>query len=129
LFQVYLGLGLVLGTASLGIIAARSVLERRQEVGMLRAIGLPRALVFRSFLLEGLFIVGLGAAIGLGIGLVVAWGVQQKSLASLGIPFVVPWLDLAVLLLVTFLATLAATLGPARRAARLAPAEAIRYIE
>jgi putative ABC transport system permease protein len=129
LFEVYLGLGLVLGIASLGIITARSVLERRQEVGMLRAIGLPRAMVFRSFLVEGLFIVTIGAAVGVGIGVVVAYGVHQKSLASLGLPFVIPWVDLAVILVVAYVATLAATLGPARQAARLAPAEAIRYIE
>lgn len=129
LFQVYLGLGLVLGIASLGIITARSVLERRQEVGMLRAIGLPRAMVFRSFVVEGLFIVTLGAAIGLGIGVVVAYGVHTKSLAGLGLPFVVPWGDIAIILAVAYAATLAAVLGPARRAAALAPAEAIRYIE
>lgn len=129
LFEVYLGLGLVLGIASLGIITARSVLERRQEVGMLRALGMPRAMVFRGFLLEGLFIVSLGALVGVGIGLVVAWGVHSKSLAQLGISFVVPWLDLLVILAVAYAATLAATYGPAKRASRLAPAEAIRYIE
>jgi len=129
LFEVYLGLGLVLGIASLGIITARSVLERRQEVGMLRAIGLPKHMVMRSFLLEGLFTVTLGAVIGLGIGIVVAWGVHQKSLAALGIPFRVPLLDIAAILFVAYGATLLAVLGPARRAAKLQPAEAIRYIE
>jgi putative ABC transport system permease protein len=129
LFEVYLGLGLVLGIASLGIITARSVLERRQEVGMLRAIGLPKRMVFWSFLLEGLFTVTLGAAIGLTIGVLVAWGVHQRSLQQLGIAFVVPGWDIAAILLAAYAATLAATLGPARAAARLQPAEAIRYIE
>jgi putative ABC transport system permease protein len=129
LFELYLGLGLVLGIASLGIITARSVLERRQEVGMLRAIGLPRAMVFRSFIVEGLFIVSLGAIVGTTLGILVAWGVHMKSLAPLGFAFVVPWQDLSLILLIAFVATLAATIGPARRAARLAPAEAIRYIE
>lgn len=129
LFEVYLGLGLVLGIASLGIITARSVLERRQEVGMLRALGLPRRMVFRSFVVEGLFVVTIGAVIGVGIGLVVAYGAWLKSLAVLGLPFTIPWFDLAVILAVAYVATLLAVLGPARRAARLAPAEAIRYIE
>lgn len=129
LFEVYLGLGLVLGIASLGIITARSVLERRQEVGMLRAIGLPRAMVFRSFVLEGLFIVTIGAVVGVSIGLLVAYGVHLKSLAVLGLAFVIPWGDIAIILAVAYLATLLAVLGPARRAAALQPAEAIRYIE
>ncbi|MCA1814392.1 MAG: ABC transporter permease, partial [Halobacteriales archaeon] len=129
LFEVYLGLGLVLGIASLGIITARSVLERRQEVGMLRAIGLPRRMVLRSFLVEGLFIVTLGTVIGLVIGIVTAWGVHVKSLAALGIPFVIPGTDIAAILAVAYAATLLAVYGPARRAAELQPAEAIRYIE
>ncbi|MCA1814520.1 MAG: FtsX-like permease family protein, partial [Halobacteriales archaeon] len=129
LFEVYLGFGLVLGIASLGIVTARSVYERRQEVGMLRAIGLSRALVFRSFLVEGLFTFTLGAIVGVSVGFAVAWGAHLKSLASIGVPFRVPWLDIAVILLLAYVATLAATLAPARRAARLAPAEAIRYIE
>jgi putative ABC transport system permease protein len=129
LFEVYLGLGLVLGVASLGIITARSVLERRQEVGMLRAIGLSKRLVFRSFLIEGLFTFTLGALVGVGAGLAIAYGAHLKSLAGIGLPFRVPWPDIVAILLVAYVATVLATLGPARRAARLAPAEAIRYIE
>ncbi|HEV8360324.1 MAG TPA: FtsX-like permease family protein [Candidatus Thermoplasmatota archaeon] len=129
LFEVYLGLGLVLGVASLGLITARSVLERRQEVGMLRAIGMPAKLVFRSFVVEALFIVTLGAVVGVFIGVLVAYGVTTTMLNGLGFDFRVPWDSIALMLLAAYAATLAAVLAPARRAAKLAPAEAIRYIE
>ena len=129
LFQVYLSLGLVLGIASLGITQARSVLERRQEVGMLRAIGMPARMVFRSFVLEGFFIFSLGALTGVLSGLIVSWGLHVQTYARLGIPFTVPWGQILLFLAVAYAFTLAATLVPARRAARLSPAEAIRYIE
>ncbi|HVL87279.1 MAG TPA: FtsX-like permease family protein, partial [Candidatus Thermoplasmatota archaeon] len=129
LFQMYLGLGLVIGIASLGIATARSVLERRQEIGMLRAIGFPRRLVLASFLLEVLFTAGLGIVCGLAVGLSVAWGVHWTSLRELGYDFVVPWGDLAIVLAVALAATILATLGPSLRASRLPPAEAIRYVE
>lgn len=129
LFEMYLGLGLAIGIASLGIVTARSVLERRQEIGMLRAIGFSRKLVFRSFLLEVIFTATLGILTGVVIGTAVAWGVHWTTLRELGYPFEVPWLDLAIIVVVAYAATVLCTLWPARRAARLPPAEAVRYIE
>ena len=51
-----MGLGLVVGVAALGVITARSVVERRQQIGVLRAIGFQRRMVQLSFLLESSFI-------------------------------------------------------------------------
>ena len=52
----FLGLGLVIGVAALGVISARSVVERRQQIGVLRAIGFQARMVQISFLVESLFV-------------------------------------------------------------------------
>ena len=60
LMTVFMGLGLIVGIAALGVIAARSVVERRQQIGVLRALGFQRGMVQFSFLLESSFIALLG---------------------------------------------------------------------
>ncbi|TAJ20951.1 MAG: FtsX-like permease family protein, partial [Dehalococcoidia bacterium] len=52
LFQGFMGLGMIVGIAALGVIAFRTVAERRQQIGMLRAIGYSRRLVAVTFFLE-----------------------------------------------------------------------------
>ncbi len=53
--EIFIAMGLVAGTAGLGIIAMRSVVERRQQIGLLRAIGFTRRMVSAAFLLEFVF--------------------------------------------------------------------------
>ncbi len=68
LFQGFLALGLLVGIAALGVISARSVVERRQQVGMLRAIGYQPEMVALSFVLEASFIALVGIGLGVGCG-------------------------------------------------------------
>ena len=70
LLQWFMALGLVVGIAALGVIAARSVVERRRQIGVLRALGFQPAMVQLAFLLESTFVSVLG--IGLGVLLAVA---------------------------------------------------------
>src|SRR6185369_13744267 len=62
-FQVLGGLGLLLGSAGLGVVVLRNVLERRGELGLLAAVGFRRRTLGRLVLLEH------GALLGLGLGL------------------------------------------------------------
>ena len=50
LIQGFMGLGLVVGVAALGVISARAVVERRQQIGVMRAIGFRREMVQAAFL-------------------------------------------------------------------------------
>src|SRR5690606_8858508 len=68
LFVAFMSLGLVVGIAALGVIAFRTVAERRQQIGMLRAIGYSRRLVAISFFLESSFIAVAGIGMGLILG-------------------------------------------------------------
>jgi putative ABC transport system permease protein len=60
LLQAFMGLGLVVGSASIGIISTRAVVERRQQIGVLRAIGYRPWMIRWSFLLEASFVALLG---------------------------------------------------------------------
>ena len=130
LIQGFMGLGLLVGVAALGVISARSVVERRQQIGVMRAIGFRRGMVEASFLLESSFIALTSIVVGTLLGLLLAWNIiedtrQQPSWENLTL--VVPWLNLAVIFLLVYAVAMIATIAPARRAARVRPAEALRY--
>ncbi len=127
LLTSFLALGLVVGIAGLGVISTRAVVERRQQIGMMRALGYRRSHVQRSFLMESSFIAILGLAIG---GLVGLWQsyqffVTQKTVGN--VVFHVPVVELLLILAGSYAATLITTYLPARAAARVAPAEALRF--
>ena len=126
----FLGLGLVVGVAALGVISARAVVERRQHIGVLRAIGFRRSTVQGTFVLEASFLALSSIAMGTALGLVVAYNVitDAASHASwAGVSFDVPWTMLAVIFVAVYAVAIATALVPARRAARIEPASALRY--
>jgi putative ABC transport system permease protein len=128
LMQGFLALGLLVGICGLGVVMVRAVHERRRTIGVLRALGFQARTVRRSFLAESGFIAGEGVALGAVLGVLTTWLMYQKSAAFDGVRagFTVEWATIAVLCLATFLASLIATLGPARRAAAVLPALAVR---
>ncbi len=130
MFQGFLALGLLVGIAALGVISFRAVVERRQQIGMLRAIGYQRKMVQLSFLLESGFIAVAGIALGLGLGVSFAWSLftsGEVGSESKNIAFTVPWLQITGVTVFAFVASLIMTWLPARNASRVAVAEALRY--
>ncbi|MGZ4229998.1 MAG: ABC transporter permease [Solirubrobacteraceae bacterium] len=130
LIMGFMGLGLIVGVAALAVISARSVVERRQQIGVLRAIGFRRTMVEAIFLLESAFVALTAILVGTALGLIVGHNViadsqRQGTFANLAMH--VPWVTLAVIFAVVFAVAMATTLVPARRAARVYPAEALRY--
>jgi putative ABC transport system permease protein len=130
LIQGFMGLGLLVGVAALGVISARSVVERRQQIGVMRAIGFRRRMVEASFLLESSFIALTSILVGTLLGLLLAWNIiedvrRQPSWENMTL--VVPWINLGVIFLLVYAVAMLATIAPARRAARVLPAEALRY--
>jgi putative ABC transport system permease protein len=130
LIQGFMGLGLIVGIAALGVISARAVVERRQQIGILRAIGFRKRMIQLSFLIESSFIaltaIVIGTALGLVIGRNIVDDVSSQSSWS-DIHLVVPWLNLTIIFAAVYAAALLATLAPAVRASRIYPAEALRY--
>lgn len=128
LMQAFMGLGLVVGIAAIGVIAFRTVVERRQQIGMLRAIGYKKSTVALSFLIESSFVTVLGVASGTLLGLFLAYFlVTSKSFPAKDQHFYIPWVQVAFLTVITLLASLAMTWIPARQASSVPTAEALRY--
>ena len=128
LFQGYMGLGLLVGVASLGVVSFRAVAERRQAIGMLRAIGFKAAMIRTSFLVESSLIALIGIGLGLALGAAVSWNLLNDINQEFeGISFSVPWLTVAIIVAVAWVFSLVTTLVPAIQASRTYPAEALRY--
>ncbi len=124
--QVFLGLGLVIGVASLGIVTAKSALEREHELGILRAMGLPPRHIKASLVLEGLLTALLGILPGVVIGIAAAYASYVAFFQAAGVEFSIPWLSILALSLFSLAATLASTIPPAKRAAGVDTAKAVR---
>lgn len=130
LFEGFLALGLIVGIAALGVIAFRAVVERRQQIGMLRAIGYQRRMVMLSFLMESGFIAISGIVLGLALGLTFAWSLISSGnigTDTTGIAFSVPWGTVGLVTAFALVASLLMTWLPARAASRVPIAEALRY--
>ncbi len=65
IFMVLGGLGLILGAIGLGIVLARNLLSRRNELGVMQAVGFPHALILKIIVLEHFFLLLPGVGIGL----------------------------------------------------------------
>jgi ABC-type antimicrobial peptide transport system permease subunit len=131
LMQGYLALGLLVGITSLGVIMIRAVRERRRTIGVLRALGFTSRTVQRSFMGESTFVALEGVVIGTLLGVVTTWLLYTNSpvFGSLDAPFPIAWRQIGITVGVTLVASLLATIGPARRAAHIKPAVAVRVSE
>jgi putative ABC transport system permease protein len=130
LIQGFIGLGLLVGVTALGVISARAVVERRQQVGVMRAIGFRRQMVQSAFLLESSFVALTAIVVGTILGLILAWNIiddQRQQPSWEGLELYIPWSNLLLIFAVVYLVAIVATVLPARRASRIRPAEALRY--
>ena len=137
-FDLFLGLfgSLALTVASLGIIntLVMAILERRREIGILKALGATdrdvRSLFFAEAGAMGLFGGFFGVALGWLIGQALTWGttiyLHQQNLPGVKISYVPWWLAFGAIGF-AIAVSLVAGLYPASRAARLNPVEALRY--
>ncbi len=120
-------LGLAIVISVLGIIntLALSVVERKREIGMLRAIGAQRKQVRRTIYLESMLIAIFGALLGLVLGITFG-ALFTHTLRSQGLTVIsIPWTQDVIFLVVAGVVGVVAALWPAVRAARTRPLEAI----
>ena len=129
LLQGFIALGLLVGIAALGVLSTRAVVERRQQVGMLRAIGFQRQMVGLSFVLESSFIALSGLLIGALTGVVLGGLVLQTSFPEVALVSAeaIPWLTIVGIVVAAYLFSLLTTIVPVWQATRIYPAEALRY--
>lgn len=124
---VYALLALSVVIAVLGIIntLALSIIERRHEFGMLRAVGMQRSQIRRMVSLESIYIAVLGAATGIVVGAWLGW-CFVRVLADQGLDrWAVPWDQIGLVAVAAVLVGALAAIWPARQAARTSPLAAI----
>jgi len=127
LFTGLLGLALVIALLGIANTLALSIVERTREIGLLRAVGMTRRQVRQMVRREALITAVFGAILGVAIGSAIGFGVVT-SLADDGLgSFALPAGQLMIWLIVAAVAGLIASLGPARKAARLDVLRAISY--
>ena len=116
----------VLGIASVLVV---SVVQKRREIGILRAMGATQGQVLRIFLLQGAIVGAIGSVFGVVLAVALIFVFTSLVRGSDGLPLfaitLAPLLALQVAGIATLCGVLAAV-APARRAAKLDPAEAIR---
>jgi putative ABC transport system permease protein len=120
-------LALAVVIAVLGIVntLALSVVERRREIGMLRAVGMQRPQVRRTIYLESMLIAVFGAVVGVVLGLVLGVGFL-RTLSDLGISTItVPWIQIVLMLVGSGVVGVLAAVWPGVRAALTPPLAAI----
>src|SRR5262249_50390081 len=124
---LFLGLGaiaLLVGAVGVANIMIISVLERRSEIGLRRALGATRGHIRSQFLPEGVLLAMLGGSVGVAAGALATAAYATSKNWAIVIP-VTAWLGG---LGATLLIGVVAGLVPAVRASRLSPTEALRTV-
>lgn len=123
----YLGLGLVVGIAGVGVVMVRAVRDRRREIGVLRSLGFSGREVGATLIVEAAFVSVVGAVVGGILATATAYNViTGTDLLGRAVPFTVPVVEVIGLASATVAVSLLATALPARAAAAVHPAVALR---
>lgn len=120
---------LFVAAASVFVMMGRLVRSQQTQIGVMKALGYNDRAVMGGYLLLAMIIGATGALAGVALGLPLVSGITLAYASELGIPFVKTrvYADLVIEgALVSLVITALAGLGPARAAARLAPAQAMR---
>ncbi len=133
----FITIGLIVFVAALNILISLTmmVMEKTRDIAVLMAMGTRKSQVRRLFVTQGLLIGVIGTAIGLVLGYTLSWAGGHYHLLSLApevysidyVPFAPRAIDGALVALVAIGISLIATLYPSWSAARILPAEALRY--
>jgi len=133
----FITIGLIVFVAALNILISLTmmVMEKTRDIAVLMSMGTRKSQVRRLFIMQGLLIGVIGTAIGLVLGYALSWAGGHYHLLSLApevysidyVPFAPRAIDGALVALVAIGISLVATLYPSWSAARILPAEALRY--
>jgi lipoprotein-releasing system permease protein len=133
----FIVIALIVIVAALNILIALTmmVMEKTRDIAVMMSFGVQPAQVRRIFLMQGLLISLIGTVLGLGLGYAAAWAGGHYHFIHLSaevysidtLPFAPRWIDAVIVSGVSVGISLLATLYPSSAAARVLPAEALRY--
>lgn len=134
--MVLVGISAVIAAVGLVNLLTIGVVQRRRELGLLRAVGLSNRQLRSMILLEAVHITVAATLTGLALGVAYGWIAAQSLLGSVQMPPdfdgaaglvapAVPWLPVVVIVVATAVLALVATVTPTRLATRVAPVEAL----
>jgi len=136
-WTAYIILCLIVGVATFNVLGSLTmgIIEKRRDIGVLKALGATRTSIVRIFMFEGLLVGTIGTVAGVLIGVAVCLLQIRYSLFPLdptvyiipAIPVELRWTDFVAVVLASMTLSTLASLHPARRAARLLPVDAIRW--
>lgn len=136
-YVTFIVLALIVCVAALNILIALTmmVMEKTRDIAVLMSFGVTAAQVRRVFLLQGLLISVIGTVLGLVVGYGVSWAGGHYRLVQLDasvysidyLPFAPRMVDALIVTAVSLGVSLVATLYPSGSAAKVLPAEALRY--
>ncbi|WP_394226320.1 lipoprotein-releasing ABC transporter permease subunit [Pseudoalteromonas spongiae] len=129
-------LGLIILVAVFNILSALTMMvsEKQSEIAILQTLGLTPNGVLQVFMVQGLYNGLVGSVLGVLLGLAVALNINEilaligiQIIAGMQLPVDVSWLQVGVIFTLSIAMSYLATFYPARRAAKLAPAQVLRY--
>jgi lipoprotein-releasing system permease protein len=133
----YITIGLIVFVAALNILISliMMVMEKTKDIAVLMSLGTKKAQIRRVFIAQGVLIGVIGTAIGLVLGYAISWAGGHYHFISLSpevysidyVPFAPRLIDGVIVALVSIGISFVATIYPSWSAARILPAEALRY--
>jgi lipoprotein-releasing system permease protein len=134
---ISLTIGLIVMVAALNIVASLIllVMEKHRDIAILKTMGASARSVTIVFMLQGLLIGMVGTSVGAGLGFAASYVLDRYKLIRVPVdvyqvshvPFTVLPLDFALVVMAAVLICFIATIYPSRQAAKLDPAQALRY--
>ncbi len=129
---VIAGISIIVGGIGIANTMYTSVVERTKQIGIMKAIGAQRKMIFTLFLLESGFLGFVGGIVGIIIGAGIAYGLAFLGSTFLGSDLIrvsLSWFIIFGALLFSFIIGSVAGLFPAVQASKLVPVEALRHVK
>lgn len=133
----FITIGLIVFVAALNILISLTmmVMEKTKDIAVLMSMGTRQSQIRRIFILQGILVGVVGTGLGLILGFALSWAGAQYHLISLSaevysidyVPFAPHVMDGVIVAVIAVAVSFLATLYPSSSAARILPAEALRY--